>query len=237
MENQPILGEGFTTGSDPRASFSHRTQEDDSQQLRIGEIGYGGGTDRRFAFSRQPSFRQSGAQSPAPIFSNDSSQPMLYRSSSSISIPPGFYQRLEQENVWKEYGKSSFREERNSCEDNSFLSRMFSLIRVLRMGSRPMKRLSVMISLNVAYSTAELIIGLFTGRIGLVSDAFHLTFGCGLLTFSLFAMAVSRKRPDGIYTYGYKRLEVLSAFTNATAVSFVYVILIGCGGASCICAR
>ena len=37
---------------------------------------------------------------------------------------------------------------------------------------------------------------------GLVSDAFHLTFGCGLLTFSLFAMAASRTKPDNLYTYG-----------------------------------
>ena len=37
---------------------------------------------------------------------------------------------------------------------------------------------------------------------GLVSDAFHLTFGCGLLTFSLFAIAVSRNKPDQVYTYG-----------------------------------
>lgn len=59
-----------------------------------------------------------------------------------------------------------------------------------------------MISLNVAYSTVELLIGLFTGRVGLVSDAVHLTFGCGLLTFSLFVMGASRKKPDGDYTYG-----------------------------------
>ncbi|KAK2965543.1 hypothetical protein RJ640_016685 [Escallonia rubra] len=56
---------------------------------------------------------------------------------------------------------------------------------------------------------------------GLVSDAFHLTFGCGLLTFSLFAMAASRKKPDRVYTYGYKRLEVLSAFTNALFLLFM----------------
>lgn len=37
---------------------------------------------------------------------------------------------------------------------------------------------------------------------GLVSDAFHLTFGCGLLTFSLFAMAASRRKSDHVYTYG-----------------------------------
>lgn len=39
---------------------------------------------------------------------------------------------------------------------------------------------------------------------GLVSDAFHLTFGCGLLSFSLFAMAASRQNPDRTYTYGYE---------------------------------
>ncbi|PKI54179.1 hypothetical protein CRG98_025412 [Punica granatum] len=84
-----------------------------------------------------------------------------------------------------------------------------------------MKRLFWLISLNVVYSTAELAIGLFTGRVGLVSDAFHLTFGCSLLTFSLFAMAASREKPDRFYTYGYKRLEVLSAFTNALFLLFM----------------
>lgn len=84
-----------------------------------------------------------------------------------------------------------------------------------------MKRLLVMISLNVAYSGAELFIGLLTGRVGLVSDAFHLTFGCGLLTFSLFAMAASRRKEDGVYTYGYQRLEVLAAFTNALFLLFM----------------
>ncbi|RZB67017.1 Metal tolerance protein C2 [Glycine soja] len=70
-------------------------------------------------------------------------------------------------------------------------------------------------SLNVAYSTTEWLFGLFTGCVGLVLDAVHLTFGCGLLTFLLFVMAASRKKADQEYTYGYKRLEVLSAFTNA----------------------
>ncbi|XWS43247.1 hypothetical protein CRYUN_Cryun16bG0086500 [Craigia yunnanensis] len=89
----------------------------------------------------------------------------------------------------------------------------------MRTGNQQMKRLLIMISLNVAYSTAELAIGLFTDRMGLVSDAFHLTFGCGLLTFSLFAMAASRRKPDHVYTYGYQRLEVLSAFTNSVSLS------------------
>ncbi|KAJ1281768.1 hypothetical protein BS78_04G331100 [Paspalum vaginatum] len=91
----------------------------------------------------------------------------------------------------------------------------------LATASRPMRRLSLLLALNVAYSATELAIGLFTGRVGLVSDAFHLTFGCGLLTFSLFAMAASRTKPDDLYTYGYKRLEVLAAFTNALFLLFL----------------
>lgn len=34
-------------------------------------------------------------------------------------------------------------------------------------------------------------------------------------------MAASRKKPDRYYTYGYKRLEVLSAFTNALFLLFM----------------
>ncbi|MFS8006302.1 putative cation efflux protein [Helianthus anomalus] len=76
---------------------------------------------------------------------------------------------------------------------------VFSLLSVVRSGNRLMKRLVMLISYNVGCSTAELVIGLLSG---LVSDAFHLTFGCGLLTFSLFAMVASRRKPDRIYTYG-----------------------------------
>lgn len=164
-------------------------------------------SDRRLAFARQPSFDQSREpHTPVSINLNDTAKPLLSRSVSSIDIPPGFFEN----DKFSSAGNGS-------AEKFSLLS----FFRIIRSGNRYMKRLFVMISLNVAYSTAELTIGLFTGRIGLVSDAFHLTFGCGLLTFSLFSMAASRKRPDRVYTYGYKRLEVLSAFTNALFLLFL----------------
>ncbi|XP_058098184.1 metal tolerance protein C2 [Magnolia sinica] len=221
MENQTVVREAPGTGIDSRSSFQNRIENGESQQSWNGEIGFGSGSDRRYAFSRQPSFRQHDAHTPIPIISNESVHPVLYRSSSSINIPPGIYPPLENESVWRGHGKSSFREERSSPKNVSFPLRMLSVFQVMRSGSRPMKRLFVMITLNVAYSTAELVIGIFTRRFGLVSDAFHLTFGCGLLTFSLFAMATSRKKPDEVYTYGYKRLEVLSAFTNALFLLFM----------------
>ncbi|XP_068341967.1 metal tolerance protein C2-like [Pyrus communis] len=171
-----------------------------------------GATDRRLAFSRQVSFQQhrEPPHTPVSINLNDSE---ASRSVSSIDVPPGAYLTEESDKI---FGGRSV-----SAEKLSVLVVFESVFRILRSGNRYMKRLFLLISLNVAYSTVELFIGLFTGRIGLVSDSFHLSFGCGLLTFSLFAMAASRKKPDEIYTYGYKRLQVLSAFTNALFLLFM----------------
>ncbi|KAF5794673.1 hypothetical protein HanXRQr2_Chr08g0330771 [Helianthus annuus] len=57
---------------------------------------------------------------------------------------------------------------------------VFSLLSIVRSRNRLMKRLVMLISLNVGCSTAELVIGLLSGQACtcLVSDAFHLTFGC-----------------------------------------------------------
>ncbi|KAI3749737.1 hypothetical protein L2E82_20353 [Cichorium intybus] len=93
-------------------------------------------------------------------------------------------------------------------------------------GNRPMKRLVMLISLNVACSTAELLIGLLSGSadfsLGFVSDAFHLTFGYGLLTFSLFTMAASRRKADRIYTYGHHLIVsvVTNLFVNLIGIWF-----------------
>lgn len=210
--------------SDPNPQFKKTTSFNyNSQQQTLNS------SDRRYAYSRQSSFHQNAdPRTPTRLNSCNTPNPVFLRSVSSIDIPP--YSGNENDyNLWTDSPKS---------DDNlSFIELISSVFGVLRTGNRPMKRLFVLISLNVAYSTAELFIGLLSGRVGLISDAFHLTFGCGLLTFSLFAMAASRRKPDRIYTYGYKRLEVLSAFTNATAVPSIFVFLFGCGSASCIHTR
>ncbi|KAJ4806196.1 zinc transporter-like protein [Rhynchospora pubera] len=164
--------------------------------------------DRRLAFSRQSSFRHwdpplpspSPSPSPSPLLRSHSFKPYLARSDSTVGMP-----------LLEKPGQ----------KDATWVALILAAVRGVANGSRPMKRLALMISLNVAYSMIELLLGLFTGRVGLVSDAFHLTFGCGILTFSLFAMGISRKKPDETYTYGYKRLEVLAAFTNALFLLFL----------------
>ncbi|KAI4371269.1 hypothetical protein MLD38_019528 [Melastoma candidum] len=165
--------------------------------------------DRRLAYSRQTSFHQSfkSPHTPVSIYPDDPSRPFLSRNASAV----GTYEFRGVEIDGGGGGGGKVR----------ILGELASFLGSVRYGNKYMKKLFWLISLNVACSTTELGIGLFTGRVGLVSDAFHLTFGCGLLTFSLFAMVASRKKPDRYYTYGYKRLEVLSAFTNAIFLLFM----------------
>ncbi|CAA0382132.1 Metal tolerance protein C2 [Arabidopsis thaliana] len=176
---------------------------------RSSDVGYAA-NDRRLAYSR--SFQQShGPRTPAVT---EAAKPFLDRTVSSIDMPPDIYS-VDGNDVFFGEGKDV------DMAKVSVLEMVWEVFGVVTSGNRQMKRLFLLIALNVLYSTTELSIGIFTGRVGLVSDAFHLTFGCGLLTFSLFAMATSRKKPDHAYSYGYKRLEVLSAFTNALFLMFM----------------
>ncbi|KAJ4893426.1 Metal tolerance protein C2 [Raphanus sativus] len=174
---------------------------------RSSDVGYAA-NDRRLAYSRSFHHSHGGPRTPA-------AKPFLDRTVSTIDMPPEIYSVDDGDGVLFGEGKAA------AIGKASDLRMVLVVFGVLRNGNRQMKRLFLLISLNVAYSTTELLIGLLTGRVGLVSDAFHLTFGCGLLTFSLFAMATSRKKPDHAYSYGYKRLEVLSAFTNALFLMFM----------------
>lgn len=82
------------------------------------------------------------------------------RTVSSIDIPlPESYAGEESVKL--------FGEREVSGEKFSVLLLVASVFRVMRSGNRYMKRLFVLISLNVAYSTAELCIGLLTGRVGM----------------------------------------------------------------------
>ncbi|KAG0484946.1 hypothetical protein HPP92_009025 [Vanilla planifolia] len=190
--------DSFPTCPPKHESFNHRMADGGSPRTWSRVYGIEDG-DRRFSVLRTYSFK-----------------PDLPRSDSYISIIP-----LEGEGLPKGHRKADFGREQNTSGTLSVLHLVVPLFKAIRSGNRLARKLALMLSLNVACSTVELVIGLLTGRVGLISDAFHLTFGCGLLTFSLFAMSLSQKKSDEAYTYGYKRLEVLAAFTNALFLLFM----------------
>lgn len=69
--------------------------------------------------------------------------------------------------------------------------------------------------LNVGFSVFELIGGIFTGSVAIISDAIH-DFGDAIsIGASYFLEKKSKRKPDGRHTYGYARYSVLgAAITN-----------------------
>lgn len=68
--------------------------------------------------------------------------------------------------------------------------------------------------LTTAFLIAEVIGGLITNSLALLSDAAHMGTDVIALAISLFAVRLSRRPPDAKRTYGYARMEAIGAMIN-----------------------
>ena len=68
--------------------------------------------------------------------------------------------------------------------------------------------------LTAAFLIAEVIGGLLTNSLALLSDAAHMATDVVALAISLVAVRLSRKPPDARQTYGYARMEAIGALVN-----------------------
>jgi cobalt-zinc-cadmium efflux system protein len=69
--------------------------------------------------------------------------------------------------------------------------------------------------LNTAITASEVVGGILSGSLALMADALHNLSDVVALVLALLARRLGRRPPSASHTYGLKRLEVLSALTNA----------------------
>ena len=70
------------------------------------------------------------------------------------------------------------------------------------------------LGLTATFLVAEVIGGLLTNSLALLSDAAHMATDVIALTISLIAVRLSRRPPDAKRTYGYARMEAIGAMVN-----------------------
>ncbi|CAG8661247.1 9154_t:CDS:2 [Acaulospora colombiana] len=75
--------------------------------------------------------------------------------------------------------------------------------------------------LNMTYMFVQIIYGIWTNSLGLISDAIHMFFDCVALAFGLFASIMS-KWPEN---NSYGRIETLSGFANGIFLILVSVFI------------
>lgn len=79
-------------------------------------------------------------------------------------------------------------------------------------------RLAVTIMLNFIITIAEIIGGLISGSLSLISDALH-NFSDGIaVIISYIAIRLNRRPKDAKFTFGYKRAEIIAAVFNASVL-------------------
>jgi len=88
------------------------------------------------------------------------------------------------------------------------------------------KNLVFSIILNLVITIAQIIGGIVSGSLALISDALHNFSDVISLVFSLVAHKLSRRKASIDQTFGYKRAELIAAFTNAATLVIVAFILI-----------
>jgi cobalt-zinc-cadmium efflux system protein len=87
------------------------------------------------------------------------------------------------------------------------------------------KNLFYSILLNLLITIAQLIGGVISGSLALISDALHNFSDVLTLGFSLFANKLSRRKASINQTFGYKRAELIAAFINAITLVIVALFL------------
>lgn len=88
------------------------------------------------------------------------------------------------------------------------------------------KNILIAFLLNLCFSIFELIGGMFTNSVSIISDAVHDVGDSFSIGLSYFLEKKSRKKPDSKYTYGYMRYSVLGAIITNTILIAGSVLVI-----------
>ncbi|WOD45006.1 cation diffusion facilitator family transporter [Hwangdonia lutea] len=88
------------------------------------------------------------------------------------------------------------------------------------------RNLFISILLNIAITIAQVVGGLMSGSLALLSDALHNFSDVISLIISYVADKLSKRKASFQKTFGYKRAEILAAFINAATLIIVAVLLI-----------
>jgi cobalt-zinc-cadmium efflux system protein len=83
------------------------------------------------------------------------------------------------------------------------------------------RRLAFVLGLTCAFLAVEVVAGVLTGSLALIADAGHMLTDVAGLVLALAAMKFAERRPSPRRTYGYHRVEILAALTNAVVLAAV----------------
>lgn len=80
--------------------------------------------------------------------------------------------------------------------------------------------------LNLFYMGIQMLYGVWTNSLGLISDAIHMAFDCMAIGVGLFASVMATWPANERFTYGYARIETLSGFANGIFLILISIFIV-----------
>lgn len=88
------------------------------------------------------------------------------------------------------------------------------------------RRIFYFLVLNLSYMMVQMLYGVWTNSLGLISDAIHMGFDCMAIGVGLLASIMATWPPNERFTYGYGRIETLSGFANGIFLILISIFII-----------
>jgi cobalt-zinc-cadmium efflux system protein len=88
---------------------------------------------------------------------------------------------------------------------------------------QPRRLLTLSLAVTAATAVVEVVGGILSNSISLVSDAVHVFTDVMAIALSLFAITMAARSHSGAMTFGYHRAEVLAALANGVALAAISV--------------
>jgi zinc transporter 5/7 len=95
-----------------------------------------------------------------------------------------------------------------------------NLVRLI-LSDRNSRNLFLFTLLNLCFAFVELLYGIWSNSLGLISDSFHMFFDCYGLVAGLAASIITKWKPNERYSYGYVRAEVIAGFCNGLLLIYI----------------
>ena len=91
---------------------------------------------------------------------------------------------------------------------------------------RNLKLLTYFLIINLLFMFVEVIYGLLSNSLGLLTDGAHMLLDCTAVVIGLYSSYLSEFKSNNNYNYGYLRSEILGTFINSVFLFFIAVYIV-----------
>lgn len=89
-----------------------------------------------------------------------------------------------------------------------------------------LKNLSFFLMINLLFMFVEVLYGLISNSLGLLTDGAHMLLDCSAIIIGLYSSYLSDNKSDASFNFGYSRSEVLGTFINSVFLVFVSIYIV-----------